>query len=71
MRDWKFSKEIGCRGHILPGSSLPMSSVEDASNDAAKQAITYMEKSQGKIPKDYNYERIVKPTQFESHRIGL
>jgi len=48
----------------------PMDSLDAANNDAAKEAIKYMENIEHKILKDYNYEKLHEKKQVEECHIN-
>ena len=48
----------------------PMDTLDAANNDAAKQAIKYMERHENKVLKDYNYEKLIEKKRFEDSHIS-
>lgn len=48
----------------------PMDSLPVANNDAAKEAIKYMERNENKVLKDYNYEKLTEKKRFEDSHMG-
>lgn len=61
-----------CLGYVCGAISLagnPMDTLDTANNDASKQAIKYMENTEQKILKDYNYYQLNEERLVEENHL--